>query len=463
MTTNPGDSDADNLQRIQADHAIEESVKAEIRALCVNAAAPISIICIDIDKIAVIRAAGIASKLHVLKQLAARVQNAIPDAAHFYDIGTRDEFVVVLREATDATTADTAETVRAAISKSPVHTPDGAEHTLTASLGTGIWPVDAVDPEFVYALAKGASAAAKEAGRNTVVAATPCNGLAQLSFDAPRQRMDSLRATSANLMRPMSTLVLDAIDLACQRHAGLEQFHKGLEFALSRHLRQHTGLGSTIIVSGPPGSGKSSLANQLRSKRRSRVFAVRPQLNHLRSAGAELAAEIDAILATEKFIPDALVGKMLSAYLHETLASDDIILEGVPISRGQAFVVEKALINSQRTIDLIVFLNADPDTVRRRVEARRICLDCEATTQAGRSYSDGETTCPDCGKPLTRRRDDEMQHLERRLAQYQAERSLVSAALGHYPTLELNSESLSTVEIATIVLGAIDRDTDEHP
>jgi adenylate kinase len=65
------------------------------------------------------------------------------------------------------------------------------------------------------------------------------------------------------------------------------------------------------------------------------------------------------------------------------------------------------------TVAGFVVMDIPDALVRERVGGRRICRRCGAP-----DASPAALACGDCGGPLTRRRDDETVHLERRLADF---------------------------------------------
>jgi diguanylate cyclase (GGDEF)-like protein len=82
-----------------------------------------------------------------------------------------EEFVVILPGTDEEGAMHLAERVRGAIQKHRLVF-EGARLELSASLGASVWPADGQDPEALLAAADRALYAAKQAGRNRVVAAS---------------------------------------------------------------------------------------------------------------------------------------------------------------------------------------------------------------------------------------------------------------------------------------------------
>jgi diguanylate cyclase (GGDEF)-like protein len=82
-----------------------------------------------------------------------------------------EEFVMILDDSTEAGACTTAERVREAI-KCDAFTFEGAQLEVTASLGLALWPADGRSEEALVASADRALYAAKEGGRDRLVAAS---------------------------------------------------------------------------------------------------------------------------------------------------------------------------------------------------------------------------------------------------------------------------------------------------
>ena len=82
-----------------------------------------------------------------------------------------EEFVVLLASTDHAGAEHLAEKVRAEVERGRL-VYDGARLGVTVSIGLAVWPADGRDPEALVAAADRALYAAKESGRNRVVAAS---------------------------------------------------------------------------------------------------------------------------------------------------------------------------------------------------------------------------------------------------------------------------------------------------
>jgi diguanylate cyclase (GGDEF)-like protein len=106
----------------------------------------------------------------VLKALGQLLRNGVRDSDSVVRFGG-EEFVLILNETAAAAAHVKAEALRLAAQNHPVITPSGARLELTISIGIAIYPDDGSNAHVLLSRADARMLAAKQAGRNRVVAA----------------------------------------------------------------------------------------------------------------------------------------------------------------------------------------------------------------------------------------------------------------------------------------------------
>ena len=150
-----------------------------------------------------------------------------------------------------------------------------------------------------------------------------------------------------------------------------------------------------IILFGPPGAGKGTqskyLVNKLKSFQISTGDLLREEIKN-----TDIGKAITNDMKNGKFISDDIVNKLI-----ENLISDPqknkLIFDGYPRSLSQATNLEQLLKNSNQSIDLILFLNVDKETILKRLEKRKIIenrSDDNSKTIVSRYEKYMETTKP---------------------------------------------------------------------
>lgn len=188
-------------------------------------------------------------------------------------------------------------------------------------------------------------------------------------------------------------------------------------------------LGRTVFpVIGPPGAGKSTalIALEQHLPHLGR-FGVRDYGLALAAAGEPLGLMMRDTLLRQELLSNTLVRQGFLHFMDRLPPPVRVIaVEGYPRDEQQCEDLIRATQSRGATVGAFIIVDVPDDLVRERVIRRRICVRCGAPT--------GElarTRCATCGGALTRRRDDGVARLERRLADYHA---MVSALRG-YPAV----------------------------
>ena len=127
-----------------------------------------------------------------------------------------------------------------------------------------------------------------------------------------------------------------------------------------------------IILFGPPGAGKGTqskyLVNKLKSFQISTGDILRDEINKNSDIGKSIINEMN----NGKFVSDEIVNKLIENLVSDPQKKNRLIFDGYPRSLSQAKNLEVLLKNLDQSIDLILFLNVDKETILKRLEKRKI-------------------------------------------------------------------------------------------
>jgi adenylate kinase len=171
-----------------------------------------------------------------------------------------------------------------------------------------------------------------------------------------------------------------------------------------------------LILLGPPGAGKGTQAARLRDDFDLPYIATGDLLREHVAEGTELGTEAKGYMKAGKLVPDDLVIAMILNKVEEE-GQDGFLLDGFPRTVPQADALAEELDRRSRRLTAAMLVEAPDDVVVKRLSGRRQCsknhlyhVDFDPPKHEG--------VCDQCGRPLTRRDDDDPDKVRTRLAIY---------------------------------------------
>ena len=127
-----------------------------------------------------------------------------------------------------------------------------------------------------------------------------------------------------------------------------------------------------IILFGPPGAGKGTqskyLVNKLNAFQISTGDLLREEIKNISDIGKAIINDMN----DGKFVSDEIVNKIIKNLISDPQKKNKLIFDVYHRSLSQAKNLEVLLKNSNQSIDLILFLNVDKETILKRLEKRKI-------------------------------------------------------------------------------------------
>ena len=152
-----------------------------------------------------------------------------------------------------------------------------------------------------------------------------------------------------------------------------------------------------IILFGPPGAGKGTQSKYLVNKLNAFQISTGDLLREEIKKNSDIGKAITNDMKNGKFISDDIVNKLIENLISDPQKKNKLIFDGYPRSLSQAKNLEVLLKNSNQSIDLILFLNVDKETILKRLEKRKIIenrSDDDTNTIVSRYEKYMETTQP---------------------------------------------------------------------
>jgi adenylate kinase len=165
-----------------------------------------------------------------------------------------------------------------------------------------------------------------------------------------------------------------------------------------------------LVIFGPPGAGKGTLAQGLQSKLGIPHLDMGELLRDEVRRGTDVGKIVSAYISQGKLAPDEVVFQVLRQKLEQTKG---YILDGFPRTPAQAEMLEKV-----SPPDLVLNLVVPEEVIVRRLSARRLCEKCGAIYNLISLPPAKEGICDRCGGRLYLREDDRPEIVKERLRVY---------------------------------------------
>lgn len=173
-----------------------------------------------------------------------------------------------------------------------------------------------------------------------------------------------------------------------------------------------------IILLGPPGAGKGTQAEKIKARYPLAHISTGDILRANVKSGTELGLKAKAYMDSGKLVPDQVIVDMMESRLSEEDCKEGFLLDGFPRTLAQAQALDDLLEKLGISLDGVVLLDVDDDTVVKRLSGRRMCRNCGRIFNVSFKPSSKGPLCEDCGGELYQRDDDRESVIRQRLSVY---------------------------------------------
>lgn len=173
-----------------------------------------------------------------------------------------------------------------------------------------------------------------------------------------------------------------------------------------------------IILIGPPGAGKGSLATLLKARFGFVHISTGDMFREAISEGNAIGLMAKSFIDKGRLVPDDVTIQLVKARLEKPDCQNGFLLDGFPRTLAQAKGLEEISNEIGRHIELVIDLDCDVHELINRISGRRVCPNCGAPYHIVNMKPKVEGKCDACGSELIQRADDNESALKVRLQQY---------------------------------------------
>jgi adenylate kinase len=131
-------------------------------------------------------------------------------------------------------------------------------------------------------------------------------------------------------------------------------------------------MSADVVLLGPPGSGKGTQAVRLTTKYGVPQIATGDILRAHVEAGTRLGRQVNAYLDRGELVPDSLVVDIIRDRLSQPDAQHGFVLDGFPRTVPQARALDQLLVELNRPLDAVIYLDVDRTSLVDRLAQRAL-------------------------------------------------------------------------------------------
>lgn len=173
-----------------------------------------------------------------------------------------------------------------------------------------------------------------------------------------------------------------------------------------------------IILLGPPGAGKGTIAKALMQHDGSVQISTGDILRGAIAEGTGLGKQVEAAMAAGNLVTDELIMGIMEERLQQEDCKQGYLLDGFPRTIPQAEALKALLAKLGETLDCALELDMPRDVIIDRLTTRRTCTNCGEIYNVKSKPPKVDGICDVCGNDIVQRDDETEEAIENRLQVY---------------------------------------------
>lgn len=180
----------------------------------------------------------------------------------------------------------------------------------------------------------------------------------------------------------------------------------------------------TIILLGPPGAGKGTVAEGIEKRAEYTHVSTGDMLRAAVKADTQVGREAKQYMEAGDLVPDDVIIRIVEERLDSGRDDENYMFDGFPRTDDQAESLDNVLAKLGSAVKYVFLLEVPRDVLIDRLTGRRVCRSCGAIYHVRNLPPKVEGICDRCGSnDLYQRPDDTVETVTNRLDVYEKQTS----------------------------------------
>ncbi len=171
-----------------------------------------------------------------------------------------------------------------------------------------------------------------------------------------------------------------------------------------------------LMLMGLPGAGKGTQAEKIVDEYKIPHISTGDIFRAAMKNGTPMGLEAKKFIDKGELVPDEVTNGIVKERLAKDDVNDGYMLDGFPRNMAQAEALDEFGKELGKSLNCVINIHVDPESLMERLTGRYICRDCGATYHKIFNPTKVEGTCDRCGgHEFFQREDDKPETVKNRL------------------------------------------------
>lgn len=171
-----------------------------------------------------------------------------------------------------------------------------------------------------------------------------------------------------------------------------------------------------LMLMGLPGAGKGTQAEKIVDEYKIPHISTGDIFRAAMKNGTPMGLEAKKFIDKGELVPDEVTNGIVKERLAKDDVNDGYMLDGFPRNMAQAEALDEFGKELGKSLNCVINIHVDPESLMERLTGRYICRDCGATYHKVYNPTKVEGTCDRCGgHEFFQREDDKPETVKNRL------------------------------------------------